>query len=60
MIEMVAGVEALKKPVYARGWFWGVIGGIAVVGAGVATAVVLTTKSNITPTTPATVSIMAH
>ena len=32
---------ATKKPFYKRGWFWGVIGGIAAVG-GVAAASLLT------------------
>jgi tetratricopeptide (TPR) repeat protein len=53
-------VEARKKPVYTKGWFWGVIGGIAVVGAGVATAVALTTRSTVSSSTPATISIMPH
>jgi len=33
---------APEQPLYKKGWFWGVVaGGVAVVGAGVATAVVL-------------------
>jgi hypothetical protein len=50
-------VRALPKPVYRKGWFWGVIGGVVVVGAAVATTVALTTRSNVGPTTPATVTI---
>src|SRR6185312_8424737 len=38
---LAVDVQGRKKPVYAKGWFWGVLGGVAVVGAGVATAVVL-------------------
>jgi tetratricopeptide (TPR) repeat protein len=34
--------QPAKKPVYKRGWFWGVIGGIVAVGAVTAIAVVLT------------------
>lgn len=50
-------VQVRKKPVYAKLWFWGVVGGIAVVGAGVATAVALSTRG---PSGPATVTIMPH
>ncbi|HEX6837186.1 MAG TPA: hypothetical protein VF334_11470 [Polyangia bacterium] len=57
---LAVDVVGRKKPVYAKGWFWGVIGGIAVVGAGVATAVVLSTRSTITSSTPATISIQPH
>lgn len=53
-------VEGRKRPVYVKGWFWGVMGGIAVVGAGVATAVVLSTRSSISASTPATISIQPH
>ena len=53
-------VEALKRPLYTKGWFWGVIGGVAVVGAGVATAVALSTRSSISSSTPATISIQPH
>lgn len=53
-------VEAERRPVYKRGWFWGVVGGLAVVGAGVATAVALTTRSSVSASTPATISIMPH
>ena len=50
-------VRAIPKPVYRKGWFWGVIGGVVVVGAAVATTVALTTRSNVGPNTPATVTI---
>ena len=53
-------VQARKRPVYTKGWFWGVLGGVAVVGAGVATAVVLSTRSSISASTPATISIQPH
>ena len=53
-------VQARKKPVYTKGWFWGVLGGVAVVGAGVATAVALSTRSSISASTPATISIQPH
>ena len=57
---LAVDVEGRKRPVYVKGWFWGVIGGIAVVGAGVATAVVLSTRSTISASTPATISIQPH
>lgn len=57
---LAVDVQGRKKPVYTKGWFWGVLGGVAVVGAGVATAVVLTTRSSITSSTPATISIQPH
>jgi tetratricopeptide (TPR) repeat protein len=41
--------QPAKKPVYKRGWFWGLIGGIVVVGAVTATAIVLTRKSGFEP-----------
>src|SRR4051812_10850785 len=57
---LAADVEGRKRPVYVKGWFWGVMAGVAVVGAGVATAVVLTTRSTISSSTPATISIQPH
>jgi len=57
---LAVDVQMRKKPVYTKGWFWGVLGGVAVVGAGVATAVVLSTRSSITSSTPATISIQPH
>jgi hypothetical protein len=53
---VAVNVEARKRPVYTRAWFWGVIGGVAVAGAGVALAVTLT-RSSVGPSTPATVTI---
>jgi tetratricopeptide (TPR) repeat protein len=44
-------VAALKKPVYARGWFWGTIVGVLAAGAGVAT-IVYFTRPTITANTP--------
>lgn len=41
--------QPAKKPVYKRGWFWGVIGGIVVVGAVTAVAVVMTRKPGFEP-----------
>ena len=57
---LAVDVAGRKRPVYTKGWFWGVIGGVAVVGAGVATAVVLTTRSRVSSSTPATISIQPH
>ena len=47
-------VQARKKPVYAKGWFWGMISGLLVAGAGAAT-IVYFTRTTITPTTPGNV-----
>ena len=41
--------EPERRPVYKRGWFWGVIGGIVVIGAATAVAVVLTRKPGFEP-----------
>lgn len=57
---LAVDVIGRKRPVYTKGWFWGVLGGVAVVGAGVATAVVLSTRSSISSSTPATISIQPH
>ncbi len=57
---LAVDVVGRKRPVYVKGWFWGVLAGVAVVGAGVATAVVLTTRSSISASTPATISIQPH
>jgi hypothetical protein len=54
---LAVDVVARKRPVYTRAWFWSVIGGVALVGAGVATAVALTTRSPVNPMMPATVTI---
>jgi hypothetical protein len=40
-----------KKPVYARGWFWGVVGGVAAAGALAAGLVVGLPRSNSAPVT---------
>jgi tetratricopeptide (TPR) repeat protein len=44
------------KPVYKRGWFWGVIGGVLVVGGAVAAAVLLT-RPTVGPNTPASLTL---
>lgn len=54
---LVVDVQGIKKPVYTKGWFWGVMAGAVVVAGGVATAVALSTRSTITSSTPATVTI---
>jgi tetratricopeptide (TPR) repeat protein len=43
-------VTEVHVPVYKRGWFWAMLAGVAVAGAGAATAVVLTrpTQSSVT------------
>jgi hypothetical protein len=48
-----------KKPVYKRGWFWGMITGIAVAGAAVGTTLVLT-RNTVTSTTPTSVTISPY
>ncbi len=40
-------VRDSKKPVYKKGWFWGMMTGIVVAGAGVATALVLVHNSTL-------------
>lgn len=54
---LAVAVQGRKKPIYKKGWFWGVVAGVAVVGAGVATAVALSTRSSVSASTPATVTI---
>jgi hypothetical protein len=49
-------VSLSRKPIYKRGWFWGVFTGVLVAGAGVATALVLT-RNQVTSTTPTTVTV---
>jgi hypothetical protein len=39
---LAVGVVERKKPIYKKGWFWGVIGGVVVAGAAVGVAVALT------------------
>ncbi len=43
---LVVDVPGHVKPLYARGWFWGVVGGAALVAAGVVTAAVLASESS--------------
>jgi hypothetical protein len=52
-------VEAPKKPLYAKGWFWGVVGGAVAAGvvAGVLGAML---PYHITSTTPATLTIQPN
>jgi hypothetical protein len=50
-------VEARKRPIYTKAWFWGVIGGIAAAGAIVGAVVATQTGSEIGKNTPATVTI---
>jgi hypothetical protein len=54
---LTLAVTEPKKPAYKRGWFWLVIGGVAVAGAAVGTAVALT-RSTVSSSTPSTVTIM--
>jgi hypothetical protein len=56
-LDVAVAAAATRAPVYKRGWFWAVIGGVAVVGAGVATAVVLTQRTSVSPSTPATITL---
>lgn len=44
-------VERAKKPVYARAWFWGVVGGVAAAGAIAAGLAVGLPRSNSAPVT---------
>jgi tetratricopeptide (TPR) repeat protein len=53
------GVLEVRKPAYKRGWFWGLMSGLALAGAGVATAVVLT-RPSVGPTTPASLTFMPY
>jgi hypothetical protein len=54
-LPLPVDVQAQKKPVYARGWFWATIAGVLVAGAGAATAVYFT-RTTITSSTPGTVT----
>jgi hypothetical protein len=51
-------VAAQKRPVYAKGWFWGVVVGVVAVGAIVGGTVAATTASSVGKNTPATVTIL--
>jgi tetratricopeptide (TPR) repeat protein len=44
-------VTRQKKPVYTRGWFWGVLGGVAAAGAVAATLAVVLPRSSSAPIT---------
>jgi tetratricopeptide (TPR) repeat protein len=44
-------VMRAKKPVYKKGWFWGVLGGVAVAGAAAAVLAVELPRSNTAPVT---------
>jgi hypothetical protein len=46
-----AAVTARRKPIYARGWFWGVLGGVAAAGAVAAGLAVGLPHANTTPVT---------
>jgi hypothetical protein len=56
---LLFNVGVLKKPVYTKGWFWGVVVGVVVAGAVVGGAVGGTVGSSSAPgpNTPATVTI---
>jgi hypothetical protein len=49
-------VAARPKPVWKRAWFWGVLGGV--VAAGVAATVAALLLTQVSPDTPATVTIL--
>jgi hypothetical protein len=49
-------VTARPKPVWKRGWFWGVLGGV--VAAGVAATVAALLLTQVSPDSPATVTIL--
>ena len=50
-------VTVPKKPLYKKGWFWGVVGGVVAVGAVVAGVVIATRPTPIGPNTPATLTL---
>jgi len=53
---LTVDVAIYKKPLYAKAWFWGVIGGVVAAGAIVA-AVVVVTRPTINSSTPSTLTI---
>jgi len=53
---LAVDVIAKPRPVYTKGWFWGVIGGVAVAGV-VAGVLAATLPTHIGPDTPATLTI---
>jgi hypothetical protein len=48
---LVVAVTRKKTPVYGKGWFWGVLGGVAAAGAVAATLAVVLPRSNNAPIT---------
>jgi hypothetical protein len=44
-------VQKVEKPVYTKGWFWGVMGGIAAAGALATTLALVLPRSNTAPVT---------
>jgi hypothetical protein len=54
---LAVDVRAPKKPLYAKGWFWGVLGGVAAAGAIVAAVVATTTGGGVSKNAPASVTI---
>lgn len=48
---LTVAVERAAKPVYARGWFWGVVGGVAAAGALAAGLAIGLPRSNTAPVT---------
>jgi hypothetical protein len=56
---LTINIAAIPKPVYKKGWFWGIMIGIAVAGAAAGTAVYLT-RSTISPSSPGSVTIAPY
>jgi hypothetical protein len=56
---LTINIAAIPKPVYKKGWFWGLMIGIAVAGAAAGTAVYLT-RSTVGPSTPGSVTIAPY
>ena len=53
-------VQGKSRPVYARAWFWGVVGGVVVAAAIVGGVVGASASAKISPDTPATLTITPH